>query len=537
MTKELIFTDVGQAYHEHEILLTGATGFLGKVLMALLLDRFPGARRLHLLLRRGRHTSAEERFESEVLRSPALEPLIQKLGLDFVRGRVSVWEGDMARPGCDLEQAAIERMARRVGLIINCAGQVEFSPPLDEAFAANVDGVEHVVKLARTLGSRLLHVSTCYVAGEHDGLVEETEPIVGFYPRRWDASDRSFDIRQEIDDCRKGIGQICESAGEGGTRAADKANIPGRPVKPSAATTRLIAFGRERAGHWGWVNAHTYSKSLGEQIIAAEINLDYAIVRPAMIESALRFPFPGWIERGQISAPLVPLAREDLRRWPVRPDIPLEVVPVDLVAAAILVIGAELIEGQHRRVYQLATADVNPFELGSLVMLLDSWARQRAQMNGDGIGLWSPALRFLDLFIGAQPGGPVRFVSAEELRRRRQRVEVRLDRAQRWVSAAREALESKALPGVRSLGELGQALESLRLKACSREQMLDPFLPFLLDNRYIFECENIRAAYANIPLRERELLPWDPERIEWERYWMETQIRGLKKWAGRSQGG
>ena len=44
-------TDFSQTFAENEILLTGANGFVGKVILALLLDRYPQAQRVHVLVR------------------------------------------------------------------------------------------------------------------------------------------------------------------------------------------------------------------------------------------------------------------------------------------------------------------------------------------------------------------------------------------------------------------------------------------------------------------------------------------------------
>ena len=233
---------------------------------------------------------------------------------------------------------------------------------MDDSFSSNVDGVENLVSLAKRLESKLVHVSTCFVCGEADGLVEETEPILGFYPRRKGPEDKSFDHTQEIRHCRERVRQIYDS-GEATSKGAGKPAGRGRSKE---VALRLTALGKQRAEQWGWVNTYTYSKSLGEQIIAAEKGLEYAIVRPAIIESALRFPFPGWIEGGRTAAPLVLMALGGLKDWPVRKDTPLEVVPVDLVASAILVVTAALLEGRHEPVYQLGTADVNPIMLDQI---------------------------------------------------------------------------------------------------------------------------------------------------------------------------
>ncbi|HYM11890.1 MAG TPA: SDR family oxidoreductase [Bryobacterales bacterium] len=481
-------TDVGQTLQAHEILLTGGNGFLGKVVLGLLLERFPDLKRLHLLMRSKRNLTARDRFYQETLASPALAPLVEKRGRAFFEEKISVVAGDVAEPNCGLAASDLDSLAGKAGVILNCAGLVEFYPPLEEAFRANVDGVAHVVELAKRLGARLAHVSTCFVCGEGDGLVEETQPIPGFYPRRKGPSDASFDCHAEIRYCRERMRQIRGSrGGEPGAAAARSKEI----------TRRLTDLGRQRAEHWGWVNTYTYSKSLGEQIIAAEKDLAWTIIRPAIIEGALRFPFPGWIEGGRTSAPLVLMALSGLKHWPVRRDAPLEVTPVDLVASAILVITAALVSGRHEPVYQLGTADVNPILLEPLVEML---------------------------------AGEVRFVSPEQARTRRVRLQKRLSRAQTVLAGVKKKLDTTGLPGKGPLAGLSTALRARGLQASLREQTLEQYLPFILHNRYIFESENIRAAYSLLSERDRRMLPWDPERIDWEDYWINNQVKGIEKW-------
>ncbi len=472
--------DVGQTFRSQEILLTGGNGFLGKVLVALLLDRLPDLKRLHLLLRPRRNLAAGERLTREVLESPAVAPVIARRGEAFCREKIQVLSGDVGDPDCGLEQAEIQGLAGRVGVILNCAGLVEFFPPLEESFRSNVEGVEHVAGLARRLGARVAHVSTCFVCGEPDGLVEESGPVVGFYPRRKGPQDGAFQHEREIGYARERMGQI---------RASSES--------PRESSRRLVELGRQRAGHWGWVNTYTYSKSLGEQALASQQDLKWTIIRPAIIEGALRFPFPGWIEGGRTAAPLVLMARGGLRDWPVRRDAPLDVVPVDLVAAAVLVITALLLAGFHEPVYQLGTADVNPVPLEALL----EWLSQDP-----------------------------RFVSPEQARARRARLQKRIDRAQTVLAGARRMLDSSGLPFQAPLAGWSVALRARGLQASLRQQTLEQYLPFILHNRYIFETENIRAAYARLSEADRARLPWDPEHIDWRDYWLNKQVPGIEKW-------
>jgi long-chain acyl-CoA synthetase len=546
MSQEFELTDVAQVFREHEILITGVNGFLGKVLLGLILDRLPEFKHLHILLRGAANISAQERFRSQTLGSPALEGLtksiIESRGSSFLGRNITVWTGDISQPGCGLDPAALEGLRGRVGAIINCAGLVEFFPPVDDAFASNVDGVENIVALAKQVEAKLVHISTCYVCGEADGLIEESERILGYYPHRNGPEDSSFNYQEELRYCRERIRQIYDSEGPPKSGVEFRGPLAHAPeVIPSGAQSRsskqsaqrLAALGKQRAEHWGWVNTYTYSKSVGEQIIAAEANLDYAIVRPAIVESALRFPLPGWIEGGRTAAPLVLMALSGLKHWPVRRDIPLEVVPVDLVASAILVVTALLLDGRHEPVYQLASADVNPVDLESVVRLLHDEFRRRGSNGVQRNGSQSIATSILERLVGANsvsPRGRLRFLTGGQARTRRVRLQERVGRAQDLIVRTGKVLEKVRLPGKRRLSAWNTALRTLGLRAGFREQTLDQYLPFVLHNRYIFESENIRQAYSRVSEKDRQLLPWDPERIDWKDYWINYQITGIEKW-------
>ncbi|HEY6293670.1 MAG TPA: SDR family oxidoreductase [Terriglobia bacterium] len=516
--------DVDRTFRENEVLLTGTSGFLGKVVLGLLVDRYPDFRHLHVLMRGAKGLEPAERLEREVLGSPALRPVIEQVqqrrpGFQL-RDKITVWPGDLGLPSLGLASHQVDRLAGHVALIINCAGRVDFFPPLDDSLQSNVDGVEHLIALARRLGARLLHVSTCFVCGEADGLVEETEPILGFYPHRSSPQDQSFSAPEELQYSRQRLAQIHRSAGVNGNQA----EIARR--RSRELIQRLTALGRQRAEHWGWVNTYTYSKSLGEQVLAATAGTPWTIVRPAIIESSLSFPFPGWIEGGRTAAPLVLMALGGMKEWPMRRDAALEVVPVDEVAAAILVAGALLLHGRHQPVYQLASAEVNPIHIDHLARLLHAEARKLAR---DGVRL--PRQPFIRrLVANGSLGGRLRFLSTAEASTRHARLEQRIRRMQSLITGMRGLLKTLRLPGHNTLAAWTSSLRALGLQSSFRQQTLEYYLPFVLHNRFIFECENIRTAYNLITPEDRQRLPWAPEKIDWERYWTENQVRGIQKW-------
>ena len=73
---------------------------------------------------------------------------------------------------------------------------------------------------------------------------------------------------------------------------------------------------------------------MGDQLVARETGIVRAIVRPAIVESAVAYPFRGWNEGFTTSAPLVYLALKGQNTLPVSPKLILDVVPVDHVVPA-----------------------------------------------------------------------------------------------------------------------------------------------------------------------------------------------------------
>src|SRR5262245_63947094 len=79
------------AFSNKTMLLLGGTGFVGKVLLAMVLDRFPELKHLVVQVRRKKNVSGEQRFYSEVLQSPPLRAIVGRIGGEsVVRQKVQI---------------------------------------------------------------------------------------------------------------------------------------------------------------------------------------------------------------------------------------------------------------------------------------------------------------------------------------------------------------------------------------------------------------------------------------------------------------
>jgi long-chain acyl-CoA synthetase len=484
------------AFAEKTILLLGGTGFVGKVLLAMILDRFPELKHLVVQVRRKRNVGGEQRFYSEVLQAPPLRHVVERFGGEKVlRNKIKVIEGDLDQPLCGIAPEVLEELKGSVDIVVNLAGVVDFDPPVNESFETNVYGAQHLIELVRILNAKLVHVSTSYVAGKKNGHISEDIPFEGYFPLN---DGRQFSIREEIRWYEQFVTETRNS------RATDP-----RPVRE-----RLREGGMNRAESWGWTNTYTYTKSMGEQLIAATPGLTYAIVRPAIVESSLRFPFAGWNEGFTTSAPLVLMGGEGVKGWPVRKDGPLEIIPVDLVASGILIVTAAVLCGKSKPVYHLASADENPIMLPRLVAFLGMNSRYKHKHKKSGNRLANLWKAYVETQV----------ITVESLQARRARLHRGLD-----VIHAALTL-GKTILGNDKVGPYLKSLRDTRRQIRQQEVTLDKFLPFMFHNSFIFETRNIREAARMLTNEDLKRLHWDPETIDWADYWVNIHTKGIEKW-------
>jgi len=108
--------NVRESLAAKHLLLIGVTGFIGKVWLVDLLEKIPDIRKVTLLIRRNRTTSAQRRFEKIVEESPTFDTLHELHGAklaDFLREKVEVVEGDVSQPGLGLSPEAQTRLQRK----------------------------------------------------------------------------------------------------------------------------------------------------------------------------------------------------------------------------------------------------------------------------------------------------------------------------------------------------------------------------------------------------------------------------------------
>ena len=531
-------------YRGRNIFVLGGTGFLGKVLVSLLLHRFPDIGRVYVMVRRGTGTSSEKRFWENVVPSPTFDPLREKLGgsdglREVLTGKVRVVDGDITEDNLGLSEEQATQVAADISVVINCSGKVTFNPPLESALRTNVTGTRNVIAFAKRMRRpALIHTSTCFVAGNRSGNVWESEPLDGYFPRRDELPGTRFSVEQEIADCARVAAEVRAQADDAQVvarlrqRAREALLEQHRDPDDEAALklalarerkdwvrNQLTQRGIERAKEWGWPNIYTYTKSMAEQLVARETEIVRSIIRPAIVESAIEYPLRGWNEGFTTSAPLVYLALKGQNLLPVSESLILDMVPVDYIAAAILMVAAQACVEQPKLVHQLAAGDLNPSYIGRVTTLTGLYKRRRFQDKEVGN-------RFLNQLAARMEFRPVSYQEYDKsslpmLNRMTERASRALERVRpRWGSGRFGELCDRVKKRV-------DDVKRVTKEACEN---IDLFRPFILDNAYILRADHIRALRDRLPAEERALLPWSPETIDWYDYFMNVHFPGLQKW-------
>jgi nucleoside-diphosphate-sugar epimerase len=159
---------------------------------------------------------------------------------------------------------------------------------------------------------------------------------------------------------------------------------------------QLVAAGTERARSLGWTDAYTFTKALGERVVEEyAAALTCSIVRPSIIESALRTPYPGWIEGFKMAEPLIlAYGRGELPEFPASPDGVVDIVPVDAVVAAVVaVLGERPVVGQPAY-FHVCTGARNPLTFRGLYDIVRGYFERHPFDTGDRGAVRLPAWRF-----------------------------------------------------------------------------------------------------------------------------------------------
>jgi HAD superfamily hydrolase (TIGR01490 family) len=497
--------------------VTGATGFLGTALVERLVRAVPGCE-LVLLVRGTRRSTPADRARREIFGNDAFRGLRAELGDRFdaeVARRVHVIGGDVSVDGLGLDDEGRELLAG-CHTIIHSAARVSFDAPLDQAVETNLLGPVRVLQVLNAAGAapHLIGVSTAYVAGSRRGRAPEA-PL--------SETPFSTDVawRAEVDAARRTrIDVESESRRpellERFTKAArQELGAAGPPLLATKAerlreqwvADNMVDAGRARAQALGWPDAYAYTKALAERA-AMETHgaVPLTIVRPSIIESALVEPHPGWIRGFRMAEPvIISYGRGLLKEFPGIPESVVDVVPVDLVVAALLAMAATG-PAPEPSVYHVATGNRNPLRYDQLVDTVRDYFREHPLYDHHGQPIVVPPWSF---------GG-------------RGRVQRQLERGIKVLRGAERALGALPIRGERA--EVSGRVEERRTDA-ERARGYVKLYGAYAETEAIFDDTRLRGLWDRLGEDDHAAFPFDTTVIDWVRYIQAVHMPSVVKQA------
>jgi alcohol-forming fatty acyl-CoA reductase len=348
-----------------KIVMTGVTGFIGEQLLWKILTELPDTTPAVLVRRKG-SASAHDRMIA-LVKKPIFNEVRDAAGgaAELLDSRVEIIEGDL--PNVPLLPADLD-------IVVHCAGDVSFDPPIDQAFATNVIGTKALMNrmleaIADEHGEsrkmpHYVHISTAYTAGRRRGAIPEAPHV---HDIDYDAEAAAgMAMRDLIEAESRTSAQLARLRKE-----AEREHRQAGFLTTAADTERrrmawvdaeLVKAGTERARSLGWTDVYTFTKALGERVVTdVGRDLQVSIVRPAIVESSWLHPYPGWIEGFKMAEPLIlAYGRGELPEFPASPEAVVDIVPCDHVVNAILAVCATQPEIGIPEYYHINSGARNP---------------------------------------------------------------------------------------------------------------------------------------------------------------------------------
>ncbi|XP_064599994.1 fatty acyl-CoA reductase 1-like [Liolophura sinensis] len=315
---------VKKFYDGKTIFITGATGFLGKVLIEKLLRCCTGIKKMYLLVRPKKGQDVENRVQ-DLVQCKVFDKL-RKEQPNFHEKLIAIG-GDIQEPEIGIDQADLQLLKEEVDVVFHSAATVKFDEPLRLALELNVIGVQKMIKLCKQLKhlEAFVHVSTAYANCDRP-FIEEVIYPVPVHPHKL------LDSLEWMDD--------------------DMLN---------SITPKLLG---------NKPNTYTYTKQLAEHLLVTEgASLPLAIVRPSIVGAAWKEPVAGWIDNyNGASGIYIATGKGVLRTMKAENSAVADIVPVDIPINMMITVAwyTGVTKPKSTLIYHACTGAVNPFTWGEM---------------------------------------------------------------------------------------------------------------------------------------------------------------------------
>eukprot|EP01080_Neovahlkampfia_damariscottae_P012923 gene12923-7433_t len=455
-------------YKGKGVLITGGTGFIGKVMIEKMLYDLPDVGQIYMLIRKKKGVTEIDRLKNEVLKSPVMDRLREKHGEkfeEFALSKITPIFADVSSDDTFITQENQDKLYDKVNVIIHSAATISFSERLDKSIQLNIFGTMRMMEFAKKCKNFLsfCHLSTAYVNAPMKQKTVEEKVYPFTLPKDEDYED--FIKRVLLMD----------------------------PSEIKTLTDKLLP----KLGH---PNTYTFTKNMTEQLLVRRRgDMPLAITRPSIVGSALKEPQPGWIDSVSGGSGIYlaaglgvsHIASGDVKKI-------CDQVPVDFVSNGCLIAAAAVASKNMLRVFHLGTTGTNPSTWGMCedgVMRYWHGHKPKAAISEPDFHIIKSDMLY-----------NIKFILLYSLLAKTYGVLSSVFRTQKFKQNA-------------------QMLAKVEYKV----SFINENFKFFMSNEWIFDSRHLDDAYESLSEEEKKIFCTDAKEIDWGTYY-QYYCYGLHRW-------
>ncbi|XP_014251241.1 fatty acyl-CoA reductase 1-like [Cimex lectularius] len=277
-----------------KVLVTGATGFMGKVLIEKLLRSCPDVGLIYVIIRDKKGQSAQERWDN-LTKLELFNKLKEEIPGNLEK-KVKVLNGDIFTEKFGLSKESYEDLKTSVSIVYHVAATVKFNEPIEIAMRTNVGGTRTAINFALEVKNLevFVHVSTAYSNCNMSEVEEKVYPPI-------------MDWRQAMN--------IIKDTDPSTLKIITKKFISPMP------------------------NTYVFSKHLAEQVVnETKGKIPIVIFRPSIVISSWKGAYPGWIDNANgPTGMFIGMAKGVVRVQLADEDATPDYMPVDVAINALII--------------------------------------------------------------------------------------------------------------------------------------------------------------------------------------------------------
>lgn len=331
---------INEYYAGKTVLITGATGFIGKLLIEKLLYSCDKLSKVYCVIRDKNGHSADERL-NEITSCKVFDKL-RKKDPNF-RDRLCSINGNILENNLNISTKICDELADCVDIVFHLAGTVDLDLDIKTSLLTNVHGLRQVVNLSKKFKKldAFVHISSIYAICDESFIDEKIYPS-NVEPQK--------------------VLNLLEWMEDDWLKLGTKKLIEGKP------------------------NTFAYTKWIGETLLEQEAgDLPVVIIRPSTIGASWKEPFAGWVEKSSGPCDIfVAAGRGYLRSMKGEGHAVLDIVPVDIVVNLLISSAwnrASSNSNKHNlddkkfQIFNCTTGGLNPFRWGEMENFVTQYSK------------------------------------------------------------------------------------------------------------------------------------------------------------------